>query len=258
MLLQGTRSVAVIGAGTIGRAIGHALVQGEVQPLALSGFLTRAPNADLPGQEFASLDELLASEPYVVVEAAGHNAVRQYAEPILAAGCSLVCCSVGALSDALLRGRLLAAGGRLLIPSGAVGGLDLLAAASACGLDEVVVEQRKPPGNLLPEAEAAMLTEPALVSDGTVAEVVELYPRTTNVAAAVALAGLGFEATRARVVADPSISANEVHLVARGAFGTMTLRLENVPSANPRTSAIVPYSVLAALRRLSEPLIIPA
>jgi aspartate dehydrogenase len=251
------RAVALIGAGTIARSVGQALADGELDGFRLAGFLTRTAQSDLPGTQFASVAELLASKPAVVVEAAGHDAVRSYAEDVLSAGCTLVCCSVGALADGALRGRLLAAGGRLVVPSGAVGGLDLLAAAAAGGLDEVVVEQRKPPANVLPEDEAAALTEPAVVFDGTVAEVVGLYPKTTNVAAAVALAGLGFERTRARVVADPSVSANQVHLTARGSFGTMTLALENVPSANPRTSAIVPGSVLATLRRLTAPLVVP-
>ena len=251
------RAVALIGAGAIARSVGEALAAGEVEGFHVAGFLTRTPRNDLPGRPFASLDELLASQPDVVVEAASHDAVRSYAEEVLRAGCTLVCCSVGALADDELRARLLAAGGRLVVPSGAVGGLDLLAAAAGRGLEEVVVEQRKPPANLLPAEEAAAVTEPRVLFDGTAAEVVGLYPKTTNVAAAVALAGLGFEATRARVVADPAVPANQVELVARGTFGTLTLKLENVASANPRTSAIAPASVLAALRRLVDPLVVP-
>jgi aspartate dehydrogenase len=249
--------VAVIGAGAIGRTVGEALARGGVPGFTLAGFLTRTPHRDLPGKALATLDDLLASAPEVVVEAASQNAVREHADRVLAAGCTLVCCSVGALADGELRRRLLVAPGRLVVPSGAVGGLDLLSAASVEGLDEVVLEQRKPPGNLLPPEEAAVLTEPAVLFDGTAEDVVRLYPKTTNVAAAVALAGLGFEATRARVVADPSAHANQVELVARGSFGTMRLTLENVASRNPQTSAIVPNSVLATLRRLAAPLVVP-
>lgn len=251
------RTVALIGAGTIARAVGQALAEGAVPGVELIGFLTRAPKLDLPGPEFASLDELLDRGPEIVIEAASHEAIREYGPKVLGAGCTFVCCSVGALADTALRAQLLEAGGRLVVPSGAVGGLDVITAAVTHGLQEVVVEQRKPPGNLMPEDEAAALREPAVVFDGTVADVVAVYPKTTNVAAAVALAGLGFEQTRARVVADPSISSNQVHLVVRGTFGTMTLTLENVPSANPRTSAIVPDSVLATLRRLTQPLVVP-
>ena len=143
------------------------------------------------------------------------------------------------------------------MPSGAVGALDVLGAAAEDGLDEVVIEQRKPPRTLLPVDEADALTEPRVVFDGTVTEVVSLYPKTTNVAAAVALAGLGFDATRARVVADPSLRANQALLTARGSFGELALRLDNVATANPRTSAITAQSVVAALRRLVSPLVVP-
>ncbi len=253
------RTLGIIGAGTIARAVGERIAAGAVPGLTLLGFYARTPGDDLPGRQLETLGELLPAT--VVVEAAGRDAVAQHAESVLAGGVDLVCCSVGALADVALRERLLAAAARsrsrLIVPSGAVGGLDLLRAAAEAGLDEVVIEQRKPPGTLLPEAEAAAVVSPRVLFEGSVAEVVKLYPQTTNVAAAVALAGLGFEATLARVVADPTRSGNQVLLTARGTFGELFLRLDNVASASPRTSAIVAHSVVATLRRLSEPLVVP-
>jgi aspartate dehydrogenase len=246
--------VGIIGPGTIGRAVGDALASGAVPGAELAGYLGRR------GGDFSTLDELLAAGPGVVVEAASHDAVREYAEPVLASGVDLVCISVGALADEELRARLLAAardgGSRLVVPSGAVGGLDLLRSAAEGGLEEVVIEQRKPPAALLPAEEAATLAEPRVVFDGTVGAVVSLYPKTTNVAAAVALAGLGFDATRAVVVADPTLRANRAILTARGSFGTVRLQLDNIATANPRTSVVAAQSVLAALRRLREPLLL--
>jgi aspartate dehydrogenase len=253
------RTVGLIGAGTIARAVADRVAEGAVPGLTLLGFHTRTPADGLPAPQLATLDELVRAS--VVVEAAGRDAVRAHAEPVLAAGTDFVCCSAGALADAALRERLTEAartsGARLVVPSGAVGGLDLLAAAADAGIDEVVIEQRKPPRTLLPEAEAAALDGPAVLFEGSVAEVVERYPKTTNVAAAVALAGIGFEATRARVVADPTLSANEALLTARGGFGELSLRLANVASPNPQTSAVVAHSVVAALRRLTAPLVVP-
>ncbi len=250
------RAVAIIGAGTIARTVGGRLAAGAIPGLCLCGFLTRASQDDLPGPELAELPGTGA----VVVEAASHQAVRDLGADVLASGADLVCMSVGALADASLRARLAEAatsgGSRLIVPSGAIAGLDLLRAAVEAGLDEVVIEQRKPPRALLPEAEAAGLTEARVVFDGAVSDVVVAYPKTTNVAAAVALAGLGFERTRAIVVADPSLDANRALLTARGSFGTLTLQLDNVVSANPRTSAIVAYSVIATLRGLVDPLVV--
>jgi aspartate dehydrogenase len=224
----------------------------------LLGFFTRTAVAGLAGPRLASAGELARAT--VVVEAAGHEAVAEHAEAVLEGGADFVCCSVGALADAALRERLLGAaarsGSRLVVPSGAVGGLDLLAAAADAGLDEVVIEQRKPPRTLLAEEDAAAVDAPLVLFEGSVAEVVERYPKTTNVAAAVALAGLGFDDTRARVVADPGLDANVAILTARGAFGEFTLRLANVASANPKTSAIVAHSVVATLRRLDAPIVV--
>jgi aspartate dehydrogenase len=109
---------------------------------------------------------------------------------------------------------------------------------------------------LSPE-QASALDGPVVVFDGSVAEVVRRFPKTTNVAAAVALAGIGFDDTRALVVADPALGANVALLRARGVFGELSFRLENVPSANPRTSAIVAHSIIATLRARTAALVLP-
>lgn len=253
--------MAVVGTGAIGRAVADALADGDVPGLTLGGVLARGGPADgLP--RLADVDALLAARPHAVVECASHEAVRTVGPAVLGRGIHLVCVSVGALADDDLRERLERAasegGARLLVPSGAVGALDLLAAARISGLESVEIEQRKPARALLPADEAASLTGPVTLFEGSVREVVARHPRTTNVAAAVALAGLGFERTVARVVADPAARANHTVLRVRGAAGSFVLTIDNVPSANPRTSAVVAGSVLATLARLASPLVVPA
>ena len=192
-----------------------------------------------------------------MVEAASHEAVRSYGEPVLQSGRDLVCVSVGALADDGLRGRLTraaeAGASRLIVPSGAVGALDLLRGAARGGLDDVLVEQRKPPLVLLGEDEAD-ISEPRLVFEGSARQAAERFPTTMNIVAAVALAGIGFERTRCRLVADPALSGAHVSLQARGGFGRMELTMQGVPSSNPRTSAITAMSVAAVLEGLSDPL----
>ena len=253
------KRVAIIGTGPIGVGAADALLEGSLPGLALLGVLTESPTDELLDYRFASAAQLADAD--VIVEAASHGAVHALIEPLLAAGKTVVLVSTGALADTSLRERLLAAaaagGGKIVVPSGAVGALDLVVAAAGAGLDEVIVEQRKPPSSLLPADEAVDLTAPTVVFDGTVAEVVTRFPKTTNVAASVALAGLGFERTRALVVADPALRANQVRLTLRGSFGEAELTLANVPSANPKTSAIVAHSVIATLARLGSPLVIP-
>ena len=138
------------------------------------------------------------------------------------------------------------AGSQLLIASGAVGALDVVSAAVATGsLALVEVEQRKPPDTLLPPDEAVAPTEATVLYDGPARDAVTKYPKTTNISAAIAIAGIGFERTRVRIVADPCVNGNVVEVCGRGTFGSFRFSLTNIPSANPRTSAIVAQSVVA-------------
>jgi aspartate dehydrogenase len=226
------------------------------------GFVSQSSRAGLPSRQFTDVEAMLRARPTVVVEAAGHSALRDYGSEILKRGIDLVTLSAGALADDVLRDELTSTANRnkakLVIPSGAIGALDLLSAASVSGVTKVEIEQRKPPVAFMPADSAAMIREPRLIFEGTVREVVSRYPLTTNVAAAVALcSGLGLDGTTARVIADPSVGANQVTLNAQGAFGHMTLELSNSATENPRTSAIASLSIVASLGRLASPLVIP-
>jgi aspartate dehydrogenase len=94
------------------------------------------------------------------------------------------------------------------------------------------------------------------VYEGSVRDAVSAFPKTTNILATVALAGLGADRTRVRIVADPGATANRARLVARGRFGSFELEMDNRPSENPRTSLITALSVIAALRSMFDPLAI--
>ena len=138
---MGELRVALIGAGTIGSAVIEQLQGGAVPGAVFAGALVR-PGGEVREGYVTSLEELLALEPRIVVEAASQDAVRTFGAHILAGGCDLYCLSVGAFADPELSGALLAAaaaGGRIVIPCGAAGGLDALAAAAVVGLDVVVV-----------------------------------------------------------------------------------------------------------------------
>lgn len=190
----------------------------------------------------------------LVVEAASQAALRDLAPRVLERGLPLVALSVGALGDAafleevqrLARAR----GGRLLVPSGAIAGLDAIRAAAEAGLNEVTLVTAKPPEGfgLKDVAEARVLYE------GNATEAVRLFPKNVNVAAALSLAGVGFEKTRVRIVADPHLAANTHTIVARGAFGEMTCRVENRPSPdNPASSYLASLAALALIRRFVSP-----
>jgi aspartate dehydrogenase len=260
--------VGIIGLGAIGRPLATAIAAGEAGAVALAGVLVRDPSrhAPLPGgapiinEPAAFLDRPLD----LVVEAGGHEAVREYAEAILRSGRDLMVVSVGAFADDTLLERLRAAaeagGCQILVPSGAIAGLDAIAAAAVGGLDEVTITTRKPPAawrGTRAEAQALAADAPVLLYDGPARQGVVLFPQNVNVAAALALAGVGLDATAMRVYADPTVTHNTHEVVARGKFGALRLVLQNVPSAeNPKTGRIVAMSVLKAVRNRRAALVV--
>jgi aspartate dehydrogenase len=200
-----------------------------------------------------SIGGLIGDRPDVVAECASHIAVRDHGTAVLESSTDLVVISVGALADDSLRARLdhaaKAGGARLVLPPGAIGGIDALAAARLSGLEAVVYTGRKPPKawrgtpaeHLLP---LDALTEPALFFEGSARQAAREYPFNANVAATLALAGLGFDATQVRLLADPSITHNVHEYAVRSACGDFTVRLDGRPSPdNPKTSLLTGYSV---------------
>ncbi len=210
-------------------------------------------------------EALVAARPDVVVEAASHDAVREHAEALLEQGIALIVLSGGALVDDALRARLERAaaksGALLYVPSGGIGGLDALKAACAAGADEVSIAVTKPPAAWKDIAyverlglDLDRLAGPVTLFEGTAREGVPHFPANVNIAAVLALAGIGFDRTRLKVVADPSLRFNTHFIRVKGRTGTIDLRFESVPSPdNPKTAMLACYSALAAFRQFNSP-----
>jgi aspartate dehydrogenase len=265
--------IGLIGVGAIGRYILDGIRRGAAGGVELVGVAdVAAVEARLRqvADEHAckwTIDppELVAMGAGLVVEAASQAAVQQHGVGVLEAGADLLVMSVGALADGAFLARLdetaRRTGRRVHVPSGAIGGLDVLRSARVAGLDEVVLTTSKPPRALAGAPyfaergiDVAAVRERTVIFDGPAMEAVRHFPANVNVAATVSLAGIGPERTRVRVVADPSLAGNVHELRAVGAFGEMTLRMANLPSPdNPKTSLLACLSPLAALRRLAEP-----
>jgi aspartate dehydrogenase len=259
------RRVLVIGHGAIGRAVLARLPEHAPEAL-LVGLLVRparvAETAPVVKDGIAvvgTIADALALRPEIVVECAGHQALRDCGEAVLGAGADLVVASVGALADAALAAALIAAarasGAQLVIPSGAIGGMDALAAARVGGLTRVAYTSRKPPKawkGTAAEQVADLDAARAAVTlyQGAADAAARTYPQNANVAATIALAGRGMAATEVRLVADPAESGN-VHVIeAEGAFGAATITLRGKPMAeNPKTSALTAMSLVHAVAR---------
>jgi len=258
-------SVGLIGYGGIARDILSAL-RGTESGVEIAGALCRPGRADnarsaLPGIHIVeTLDALLACEPEVVAEVAGQKAVAEYGPNVLLRGVDLLVISIGALAEPKLLKALkeaaLEGGARILLPAGAIGGIDAIAAMRLGGLDAVRYRSRKPPaawrGSPAEKVtDLDKLSARTVLYRGTAGEAALLYPQNANVAAAVALAGLGFDATEVELVADPAAPGNVHEIEAEGAAGRFAIQLQGRPSrSNPKTSALAALSIARALVNL--------
>jgi aspartate dehydrogenase len=200
---------------------------------------------------------LLARRPDIIAEVAGQQAVAEHGPEVLRRGFDLLVISIGALAEPALLERLKAAarGGasRILLPAGAIGGIDAIAAMRVAGLNSVRYRSRKPPAAWRGSpaervADLDKLTQRTVLYKGTAGEAALLYPQNANVAAAVALAGLGFDATEVELVADPEAPGNVHEIEAEGVAGRFAIQLQGKPSrTNPKTSALAALSVARAL-----------
>ncbi|MGO4740712.1 aspartate dehydrogenase [Bosea sp. 2KB_26] len=254
------KRIGLIGFGTIAREV-HARLQ---QPAAFHFTVLLRPDSPscsaVPeGVEVTTtVSELIGSRPDLVVEAAGHAAVIEALPDVLAAGLPVIAASTGAFADTdfLARMTRIAAlsGARLILPSGAIGGLDYLAALREADHARIRYTSRKPPAAWAAELAQAGLSERSLVAEivlyeGSAEEAARLYPRNLNVGLTIALAARAARVTT-RIVSDPTATGNIHEIEAESSLGSAYLRFTNLPSAgNPKTSAITASSLVAAIRR---------
>ncbi|MET9891021.1 aspartate dehydrogenase domain-containing protein [Streptomyces sp. NPDC006465] len=254
------RKVGIVGWGAIGRVVGTALAEGRVGGAELVCVVDNRPLGEAAPARQATFEEALEVCD-LIVEAAGQGVVREWGERVLESGTDLLIASTGALTDEELAKRLLAAGpGRVYFTGGAVGGLDLLQAARSLGpLDEVHLTTTKLPATLeQPWMDEELLarmrsaTGPVVVMSGTAREVPVKFPKSTNVAASVALAVGDLDAVRVQVVADPAAHRTRHVIEASGAHGAYRFEVAHLPDpGNPATSQVVPYAVLRSVAALA-------
>jgi aspartate dehydrogenase len=264
-MTAGPLRVGFIGDGGISRSVRRCLATLPEPQFEITGVLSRHAAVTQVGV-FETLDGLLASRPRVVVECASHEAVSAYGETVLLCGVSLIAVSIGALADAGLHRRLQDAArtgrAKLILAPGALGGIDALAAARFGGLERVCYRGRKPPlawmgtpaENLL---KLAAISGPTVFYRGSAREAARAYPKNSNVAATVALAGLGFDRTEVELLADPTVQHNVHELSFDGVDGHFQMTIMGVPSPeNPRTSMLTAHSIVRILCGMSGPVII--
>jgi len=263
--------VAIGGFGAIGKVVARALDEG-IGGMSLVAVSARdAARAEAAMAGFAHpvpvvpLDRVWENAD-LVIECAPAAHLRDLAEPTLANGRTLVTLSCGALLDNFdLVDLARRQGGRILVPTGALLALDAVqAAALGGGISRVQMITRKPPGGLegaphLVENQIRVtgLSEAKLVFSGTAREAARGFPANVNVAAALAMAGLGPDRTMIDIWADPAVDRNIHRIEVDADAASFAMEIRNVPSIeNPKTGRMTPLSVIALLKKLTAPLAI--
>lgn len=262
--------IGLLGCGAIGRAVADAVLTGDLPGIRISVIMTHttapAQATALNAHWTTQIEDVLASDAEVILEVAGVATLRQHALRIVQHGKHLMLMSAAALVDGPFRQQLITEATHhqceVIVAAGAIGGLDVLRAARQRGaLDEVIYTSTKHPRSLMgaPYLEAngidiSQLASPQMLYEGPAGEVMLAFPQNVNVAAAVSLAGIGFERTRVRIIADPVAQRTTHALLARGDFGILQLQIDSSPHPdNPRTSYLACLGAISALAYRQSP-----
>lgn len=263
--------ICIIGFGAIGHTL-YKMIGEHVPAAVVAGVMDRADrqqeiSAMLPGVAVLSdVDSLMALRPQLVIECAGHAVLKAAGPAVLRAGADLLVASVGALADqaleTLLRDAAAQGGGKVRIPAGALGGLDVLGAARFAGLQSVTYTSNKAPLAWKGTPAEGMidldaLTEATVFYSGDARTAALMFPQNANVAAATALAGLGFDKTVVHLRADPAAVGNRHRIQASGTFGEIDVTIlgKTLPE-NPKTSMLAPFSLIRSLVNLTDTIVV--
>jgi aspartate dehydrogenase len=260
--------IGIAGFGAIGNAVARRLAAGAIPGMVLSAVASRdvekardalrAIGADVPVTDFAGLAKLSD----IVIECAPAAVLPQIVEPVLAAKKKVIVLSVGAL---LAHPRLIemakTSGGQIIVPTGALLGLDAVGAAAEGKIHSVRMVTRKPPKGLTGapyliehNIDVEAFTTPTRVFEGTAREAAKGFPANLNVAVALSLAGIGPDETRLEIWADPTVTRNTHRIVVDSDSAMLDMTIANIPSENPKTGRITALSVISCLRKLNAPL----
>ena len=262
--------LAIAGLGAIGMRVARAVDQGDVDGISLVAVSakhteaaeTRVSDFRVPPPVLPICD--IAEHADIVVECAPAAEFPALAQTCLSKGLTFLPLSVGALLRHPEMVELAReTGGKIIVPTGAIIGLDTVRAMAVGQIHSVTLETRKPPNGLAGaphlidnNIDISSLTEPLRVFKGTARDAALAFPANVNVAAALGFAGLGPNHTMVEVWADPTIDRNIQAVTISSDSGEATMTMRNIPSdENPRTGRIVANSVIATLQRITAPMV---
>lgn len=248
--------IGLIGAGAIGQYLLKYINGKHHEKMEITSVLVRDFDKYAHLQKeyrmnlYTDIDEFIDSEIDIIVEAANGSVAVDLLPKIIKRK-EVMLISVGALANQEALKLVGQSDNRTLhLPSGAIGGLDLIQNAKGLGnLDSVSLTTRKPALSLIDE----LPDKEMIVFEGPASEAIDKYPKNMNVSIVLSLAGLGMGHTKVTLIADPNVDKNIHTIHATGNFGEMELTVKNVPLLeNPKTSSLAALSVFSTLERLAE------
>tara|TARA_B110000503_G_scaffold134345_1_gene213181 strand:+ start:2745 stop:3578 length:834 start_codon:yes stop_codon:yes gene_type:complete len=258
-------NVGIGGLGAIGAPVAKALIDGR-----LPGYRLVAVSANNRGSASDRLAQMggtgipvlalneLAAVSDVVIESVPAAHFYDIAQPTIEAGRVFIPMSVGALLEhPELIEQARQTGARIIVPSGALLGIDALNAAAEGEIQSVTLVTRKPPNAFVDTPyleeqgiDVLNISDPLKVFEGNALDAASAFPASVNVSALLGIAGIGANRTSVEVWADPSLTRNTHQVSVTSDSSDFSFRIENIPSdQNPKTGLITAQSVIATLRR---------
>ncbi len=256
--------MGIIGCGAIGSRIAKTISQDLAKDCSLTALYdidlakSRALAKHLRNLDLvkSSLKELLCVADFVV-EAVASKETAAIIRTVLEAKKDILIMSVGQL---LLAEDLFQLADQnkcsVLIPSGAIAGLDAIKAAVCAGIEKITLTTRKPPSGFSDNPYVKNqginlddLHEETTLFEGTVKQALHHFPKNINVAATLALAGDCSDSLQVRIITSPHVRTNSHEIEAIGEFGRISTKTDNaVCPDNPKTSYLAVLSAIVTLK----------
>lgn len=261
------KRVAIIGTGAIGITLAKELKNHLQNNYELVGMMKRTDEqiseleTIVETKIVTDFSKILALNPDFIIEAASVETVKEYGSEILDNGIHFIPLSVGALADndlyEKLQRKAQANQAVLYIPSGAIGGFDLMRKMTLADRPEVEINTYKSPDSLSDapflKNESFIMNEKEVVFDGSAKEAIKGFPQNINVAVATGLATIGPENVRTIIHSIPELEANIHEISIKNKEGSADIRFSAQPSNNARTSSITAWSVISLLKNIADP-----
>lgn len=256
-------NLALIGCGKLSEVIARAVKDGILPEYELVGAFSRDESVTnsftkkFGGIACKSIDALIALKADYTVEAARVEAVKEYSEKVISSGSNLIVLSIGAFADIDFYKKIeeiaCKNNKKVYLPSGAIGGLDVIRTAALMGEVSSSINVKKPPRALLNTAlykdELQNLQGEELLFSGKASDAIKLLPTHVNVAIALSLASNGPDDTHIEISAMDNAVGDKFTINVKGEGIKIKVQID------PESSLIAGWSVVSVLKNITSPIV---